>query len=159
MSNLQSEPQFNLFDSRPTHLSIVSQQTEIVRPIYFAPRYPGASTFTIPASASHFTSSKIILKMVLSVKKTTAEGVKDIKMSDPDKDQVALVNNFFSSAFSTIQCTLNGRFPSDPCCTYTTLFAYRSDHPEPIRRNVSILGLLEDAIVHIEFVQERSREN
>ncbi len=80
-------------------------------------------------------------------------------MSDPDKDQVALVNNFFSSAFSTIQCTLNGQFPPALCRTYTTLFAFRSDHPEPIHQNVSILGLLEDAIVHIEFVQERSRKN
>ncbi|MCP4117082.1 MAG: hypothetical protein GY737_17135 [Desulfobacteraceae bacterium] len=106
--SIDVEPEFDLFDSRPTRLNIIARHSEVVRPTYFTNRFPGSTTFTISPSASFFTSSKIFLKMEFKVMKKTADGTKVIKYADPDKDRIALVNNFVSSAFSSVQCTLNG---------------------------------------------------
>ena len=50
-----------------------------------------------------------MLKMVFQIRKRNDDAATDVDTELYTKDEVAFVNNFISSAFSTIQCSLNGR--------------------------------------------------
>ncbi len=45
-----ADPIFSVFDTQQTHTSIVEQITSVVQPLYFAPLYPGRTTFSIEVS-------------------------------------------------------------------------------------------------------------
>ena len=96
--------EFDLFDDRPTKLNVVGQHVEVCHATYLAAEYPGVTTFTISPAPSFFTSSKILLRMIFRVFKRTATN--EVEVLDGDK--IAPINNFISSAFSTLQCTING---------------------------------------------------
>ena len=98
-------PELDLFEPRDTTCSIVSENEEIVYPTYFVPTWPGTTTFNIAPSATMFTRSHIIFKTTFKVMKKKDGKVEQM---DGDEDKVAVANNFISTAFSTVQLTVNG---------------------------------------------------
>ena len=101
------DPELNLFEPKDTSLSIVSEHEEIVYPSYFVPQWPGTTTFNIAPSTTFWTKSHIIFKTTFKVKKKKDGKVEEMK---GDIDKVGLANNFISTAFSTVQLTINGLF-------------------------------------------------
>ena len=135
-------PEFDLHDSKPSQLNVVNQMVEVIYPNYMAHRWPGSTTFTIAPSSTFFTDSKILMKMVFRIIKKSKSGEEgNIKA---EKDEVTVVNNFLSSAWSTVQLTINGAFVTSLTrrrVSYT--FYYRRYRSKSGRRSIPLPGLPE----------------
>ncbi len=57
----EADPIFNVFETQAAHTSIVEQVTSVIEPIYFAPTYPGRTTFTLEVCHVHICATLFVL--------------------------------------------------------------------------------------------------
>ncbi len=102
---VDSDPIFSVFETQTSHTSIVEQVTSVIEPLYFAPAYPGRSTFAIEASNVFWTDTRILMRLAFNVYKRKSNG--DL-ITLKEGDKVAICNAFISTCFANLSVSLNG---------------------------------------------------
>ncbi len=61
MSEMEADPMFKVFETQTSQTSIVEQITDVVQPLYFAPLYPGRTSFSIEVRFNHLSVTYIAI--------------------------------------------------------------------------------------------------